>query len=82
MYGGKNGVYPEGQYEVGVDIEVGNYILKGYDGDDGNFSLYKSYKDYVNDEILSFKSFEKEYHLPLRQVGMFIEVEHATMTRV
>ena len=82
MYGGKNGVYPEGQYEVGVDIAVGTYILRGYDGYDGNISIYNSYKDFTKNEMLTFKSFEKEYHLPLRQVGMYIEVENATLTRV
>lgn len=82
MYNGKNGVYPEGQYEVGVDIEVGTYVLKGYDGYDGSISIYQSYKDYMNNDMITFKAFQREYHLPLKQVGMFIEVENATMTKV
>lgn len=82
MYNGKNGIYPEGQYEVGVDIEVGTYVLKGYEGYNGSFSIYKSYKDYLNDNIMTFKAFQEEYHLPLRENGIFIEVENATMTKV
>lgn len=82
MYDEKKGVYPSGQYLVGEDIETGRYLVNSREDFTGTIAIYESYSEYKKDEMLSFYSFKGDYHLSLRENGVFLVLEYADMQRL
>lgn len=83
MYDKSNGVYPAGQYLVGEDIEKGKYIATTREkGNTSAIALHESYKAFVNGEMFSFQSFDGDYHLSLREDGVFVVIENADLKRI
>ena len=83
MYDKEKGIFPSGTYEVGDDIEAGKYLLTSKKDVLGEISVYPSYEDYKNDtNIMTYNSFDGEYHLSLRENGLFISLENAEMRKL
>ena len=82
MYDKENGIYPAGNYLVGDDIESGKYLLTSRGNLTAGVSIYESYSKYKKDEPLSHNSFRGEYHLSLRENGLFVDVDNADMKRL
>lgn len=81
MYDKAKGILPPGQYLVGRDIPVGGYILSTIDdSQNSTYVLYKSYKDFMNEENeISYKYFNGDFHISLMAEGTFLEVENANI---
>ena len=83
MYDKNKGIFPSGTYEVGEDIEIGKYLLTSKQGRPGEISVYPSYEDYKNDtNLMTYNSFEGDYHLSLRENGLFITLDYADMKKI
>lgn len=82
MYDKDKGIYPPGTYLVGEDIPIGTYLLKSKQDLSGGVSIYESYQRYKEDEMLSYNSFIDDYHLSLRETGIFIEIQNADMQQI
>lgn len=82
MYDVEKGIYPPGEYLVGEDITKGRYLLKAENDIGGSVSLYENYNKYKKDEMMAYNSFEKEYHLSLREDGVFISINGANIHRI
>ena len=82
MYDSNKGIYPPGQYEVGVDIEMGKYLLTSIDDCGGIVTLYENYQSYLKDKEIKEIDFDGEYHLALKQNGMFIVIEYADVKKI
>lgn len=82
MYDKENGIFPAGQYLVGEDIDIGKYILTSRKDMIGSVSIYNNYSDYRKDEPTEYESFDSDFHLSLRENGMFIVVTNADMKRI
>ncbi len=82
MYDKEKGTYPAGQYLVGEDIEIGKYLLISRKDKVGSVSIYENYKSYKNDEMITYQSFDEDYHISLRENGLFVVVENADMQRL
>ena len=48
----------------------------------GSVSLYENYNKYKKDEMMAYNSFEKEYHLSLREDGVFISINGANIYKI
>lgn len=81
MYDKEKGIYPSGSYLVGEDIDVGKYLLTSRNNV-GAISIYESYADYKKDEMISYNSFDGDYHLSLRDSGVFIVVDNADIKKL
>lgn len=82
MYDKENGIYPAGNYLVGEDIKTGKYLLTSRGNLTAGVSVYESYAKYKSDEPMSYNSFQGDYHLSLREDGLFIEVDNADIKRL
>lgn len=82
MYDKEHGIYPAGTYLIGDDIETGKYLLTSRENLIAGVSIYESYSKYKKDEPLSYNSFQGDYHLSLREDGLFISVDNADMKRL
>lgn len=82
MYDVQKGIYPPGDYLVGEDIEIGKYLLTANSGMTGQVSIYETYQKFKEDEMLGYHSFEDDFHLSLREKGMFIVVEAANIKKL
>ena len=85
MYDLENGIYPAGEYVIGEEIPLGQYILKQRDNSSSaSIAMYKSYQAYQKDEddSLSFKLFTTDYHISLRIEGQFLVVENADLQKI
>lgn len=82
MYDKDNGIFPPGQYLVGDDIELGKYLLITKNGKVGSISIYQNYSDYKKDNMITYQSFDDDYHLSLRENGLFIVVENADIKKL
>ena len=82
MYDKEKGIYPSGEYLVGDDIETGKYLLTSRGQFGGTVTFYENYQNYLKDENLKVIEFDEEYHLSLRENGMFIVVEYADMKKI
>ena len=84
MYDKAKGILPPGQYLVGRDIPVGGYILSTIDdSQNSTYVLYKSYKDFMNEENeISYKYFNGDFHISLMAEGTFLEVVIAISDKV
>ena len=68
MYDKEKGIYPSGGYLVGRDLPLGGYVFTAKNGQKGCVTLYKSYKDFKEEEMeLTYEYFEEDYHLSLMQ---------------
>ena len=81
MYDKEKGIYPPGEYLVGEDIGVGKYLLTCV-SDFAQVSVYENYKKFKEDEMIPYHSFEKDYHLSLREEGLFVVIEGAEIKRL
>lgn len=82
MFNRERGIYPPGQYLIGDDIPCGRYLLQSQDDVFGEVSVYENYRKFKMDEMTMYQSFEDDYFLSLREEGMFIVVNNATMKRM
>lgn len=82
MYDKEKGVFPPGNYLVGEDIPTGTYILESKENLNGGVSIYESYANYKKDEMISYNSFKGDYHLSLRENGLFIEIQNADIRKI
>lgn len=82
MYDASKGIYPPGEYLIGEDIETGKYLLTSCGDYGGIVTFYESYRAYMKDENMKVIEFDKEYHLSLRENGIFIVVEYAEMKKL
>lgn len=82
MYDREKGIYPAGQYLVGEDIDAGKYLLTSRKDVTGSVSIYNNYSDYRKDEPAEYESFDSDFHLSLRENGMFVVVANADMRRI
>lgn len=82
MFDKDKGVYPAGQYLVGEDIPMGKYLLKAEEEKFGDVSIYENYQKFKEDEMIMYQGFETEYHLSLRENGLFIVVSNATINKI
>lgn len=80
MYDKEKGIYPAGIYIVGEDVEKGNYLI--ISNGNGYIAFYKSYSDFIKQNISLNQCFEDDYHLPLKQDGMVIEIRDCEMRRI
>ena len=82
MYDKENGIYPSGRYLVGRDLPLGGYLFKAKDGKNGSVTLYRSYKDCINEEDEIFwDSFSDDYFISLVEEGQYVHVENADIKR-
>ena len=52
-------------------------------GQKGCVTLYKSYKDFKEEEMeLTYEYFEEDYHLSLMEDGNYLLVENATIQKI
>ena len=82
MYDKEKGIYPAGQYLVGEDIEIGEYLLTSRKDKIGSVSIYENYNKYKKDEMITYQSFDTDYHLSLRENGLFVVIENADMQKI
>lgn len=85
MYDVDKGIYPAGEYIIGEEIPIGQYILKQREGStSATVSVYKNYQSYQKDEndSLSYKTFTTDYHISLRTEGQFLVVEDADLQKI
>lgn len=84
MYDKEKGIYPAGQYLVGRDIPLGGYILTTVDKQyDSTYTLYRSYKDFTNEEDeISYISFKGDFHISLMEENTFMEIENAVIQKL
>lgn len=82
MYDANNGIYPEGQYVVGEDIPIGNYLLKSKQNSNGMVTIYNSYQKYKENEHIYFNSFMGDYHLALKENNLFVVIECADIQKL
>lgn len=83
MYDKENGIYPSGRYLIGRDLPLGGYLFKAKDGKNGSVTLYRSYKDCINEEDEIFwDNFSDDYFISLVEEGQYIYVENADIKRV
>lgn len=82
MYDKQHGIFPPGTYLVGEDIPIGTYILESRGNLTGYISIYESYGNYKKSDMISYNSFIGDYHLSLREKGIFIDVQNADIERL
>lgn len=82
MYDASKGIYPPGEYLVGEDIETGKYLLTSRGNYGGIVTFYESYRAYMKDEDMKVIEFDGEYHLSLREKGIFIVVDCAEIKKI
>lgn len=82
MYDVEKGIYPPGEYLVGEDIETGKYLLTSRGNYGGIVTFYESYRAYMKDEDMKVIEFDGEYHLSLREKGIFIVVDCAEIKKL
>lgn len=82
MYDKEKGIYPAGQYLVGEDIEIGKYLLISRKDKIGSVSIYENYKNYKKDEMITYQSFDEDYHLSLRENSLFVVIENADIQKL
>ena len=82
MYDKEKGIFPAGTYLVGEDIPIGTYILESRSNLTAGISIYESYSKYKKDDMISYNSFTGDYHLSLRENGIFIDVQNADIKRL
>lgn len=70
-----------GMYTVGEDIPPGKYLLICEKNCTGTITIYKSYNDYINENIFLYQNFENSYYIQLRNIGFFIELDGASINR-
>lgn len=81
MYDNESGIYPPGEYLVGEDIGTGGYLLTCI-SDLAQVSVYENYKKFKEDDMITYHSFENDYHLSLREEGLFVVIEGAEIKRL
>lgn len=85
MYDLEKGIYPAGEYIIGEDIPIGQYIVTQRNSSiSASISIYKDYATYLKDEdnTLSYKIFTADYHLTLRISGNLLLVENADLQKI
>lgn len=80
MYDKEKGIYPSGIYVAGDDIELGNYLLESKG--DGYIAFFKSYDDFLKEEIAANENFKEDYHLSLRKNGIVVEIRCLSMRKL
>lgn len=83
MYDRERGIYPAGEYLVGRDLPLGGYIFTAREGAKACVTLYPSYAKYkVEEDEITYKYFEGEYHLALMEENTYLVVEDADIQKL
>ena len=83
MYNPQQGIYPSGQYLLGTDLPLGSYYLTiQKQGSKGEVFIYKTYNAFKNEEELSWETFEGDYHISLREKGLYVVFKNCDLRLV